>query len=155
MDLYRVPMSGGTAVPGGAVSSAKGDAEDAVWFPLRFGRLRLLCLVFGMTSGTSGVSIGDDRVEVRAGPWFRTRFPRPQLVAVEASPARPRAIGVHTWRDGTWIVNGAAAPMARLVLAGPVDARTLGFPVHPRRIEVSVDDPAALADALGHTLATG
>jgi hypothetical protein len=129
-------------------------AHDATrtWVPLRFGRLRLLCLVFGMTPRSSGIAIGADDVEVRAGPWFGARFPRRAIVAVEASPSRPWAIGVHTWRGGTWIVNGAASPMACLVLASPVAARTLGIRVHARRIEVSVDDPAALAAALGHDL---
>lgn len=130
--------------------TAAGDAST--WIPLRFGRLRLLCFVFGMTSRSSGIAIGADDVEVRAGPWFRTRFPRRALVAVEASPPRPWAIGVHTWRNGAWIVNGAASPMACLALAAPVEARTLGIPVHPRRIEVSVDDPEGLAAALGHEL---
>jgi hypothetical protein len=130
------------------------EARDAVraWVPLRFGWLRLLCLVFGMTPRSSGIGIGEDDVEVRAGPWFGTRFPRRTIAAVEASPARPWAIGVHTWRGGTWIVNGAASPMGCLVLASPVEARTLGIRVHARRIEVSVDDPAALAAALGHDL---
>ena len=68
MTLDRVPMSGGSAVPSAVASFPQGDAEDAVWFPLRFGRLRLLCLVFGMTTRTTGVSIGHDHVEVRAGP---------------------------------------------------------------------------------------
>ena len=142
-------MAGGVSVPGGRGSVEGG--ED-VWIPLRFGLLRPLCFVFGMTARTSGISVGADDLEVRAGPWFGTRFPRQALVAVEAAPARPWAIGVHTWRRGTWIVNGAASPMARLVLAGPVEARTLGIRVHPRRIEVSVEDPAALAEALGHAL---
>jgi hypothetical protein len=134
---------------------ATGDAEEVVRVPLRFGWLRPLCFVFGMSGRRSGVSIGAEDVEVRAGPWFRARFPRRVVVAVESAPPRCFVIGVHTWRGGTWIVNGAASPMARLVLAGPIEARTLGFRVHPRRIEVSVDDPAALAEALGHVLAPG
>ena len=129
--------------------------QDDVRVPLRFGRLKPLFVVLGMSPRTSGIAIGPETVTVRAGFWFRATFPRRSLVAVEPAPARPWAIGVHTWRDGTWIVNGAASPIARLVLAEPAEARTLGIRVHPRRIEVSVDDPAALAAALGHELRPG
>ena len=138
-----------------AAPAREGAPGEAVWIPLRFGLLRPLCLVFGMTTRTSGVAVGADDVEVRAGPWFRARFRRRELVAVERAPSRPWVIGVHSWRDGTWIVNGAASPMARLVLAAPVEARTLGLRIRPRRIEVSVDDPATLANALGQELLAG
>lgn len=130
-------------------------AGDDVRVPLRFGRLKALFVVLGMSPRSSGTEIGSGVVTVRAGVWFRATFPRRSLTAVEAAPARPWAIGVHTWRNGTWIVNGAASPIARLVLDEPAEGRTLGLRVHPRQIEVSVDDPATLADALGHELAPG
>jgi hypothetical protein len=126
--------------------------RDAVRIPLRFGALKPLFVVLGMSPRSSGIAIDPELVTVRAGLWFRATFPRRSLVAVETAPARPWAIGVHTWRNGTWIVNGASSPIARLVLDVPAEGRTLGIRVHPRRIEVSVDDPAALAAALGHEL---
>lgn len=128
---------------------------DGVRIPLRFGWLKPLFVLLGMSPGRSGIAIGPESVTVRAGLWFRATFPRRSVVAVEPAPARPWAIGVHTWRDGTWIVNGAASPIARLVLDEPAEGRTLCFRVHPRRIEVSVDDPTALASALGHELRPG
>ena len=126
---------------------------DVVRIPLRFGWLKPLFALLGMSPRSSGITIGPDAVTVRAGLWFRGTFARRSLVAVETAPSRPWAIGVHTWRHGTWIVNGAASPIARLVLDEPADGRTLGVHVRPRQIEVSVDDPAGLAAALGHELA--
>ena len=123
-------------------------AASGIRIPLRFGVLKPLFAVLGMSPRSSGITIGAETVTVRAGFWFQARFARRSLVAVEAAPARPWAIGVHTWRDGTWIVNGAASPIARLVLDEPAEGRSVGIRVHPRRIEVSVDDPTALAAAL-------
>jgi hypothetical protein len=132
--------------------SCESAASEEIRIPLRFGLLEPLFVVLGMSPRNSGITIGPETVTVRAGFWFRSRFTRRSLVAVEAAPARPWAIGVHTWREGTWIVNGAASPIARLVLDEPADGRSVGVRVHPRRIEVSVDDPAELAATLGHVL---
>lgn len=122
--------------------------RDGVRFPIRFGRLRLLLAVLGMTRSRSYVDVGPDVVVVRAGIWFSATVPRASIRSAAPGPARPWSIGIHGWRS-RWIVNGAAAPMARITIEPPAPARTLVFRLGLRELEVSVDDPAALAEALG------
>jgi hypothetical protein len=122
--------------------------RERVRFPIRFGRLRLLLTVLGMTRSRSYVDVGPDLVVVRAGVWFSATVPRASIRSAAPSPARPWSIGIHGW-GSRWIVNGAAAPMARLTIEPPAAARTLVLRLRLRELEVSVDDPAALVEALG------
>jgi hypothetical protein len=123
-----------------------GHTPATARIPIRFGRLGLLLAVLGMTRSRSYVDVGPDLVVVRAGVWFSATVPRASIRSAAASPARPWSIGIHGWR-GRWIVNGAAAPMARITIEPPAPARTLGLRLGLRELEVGVD-PAALVDAL-------
>jgi hypothetical protein len=116
--------------------------------PLRFGRLGPLLWALGMSRRSSYLEVGSETLTVRGGLWFSARVPRTSITALEHGPDRPWSIGVHGWR-GTWTVNGAASPIARLTIDPPAAARTLGLRVGLRVLELSVDDPAALALALG------
>lgn len=122
-------------------------ALEGVRFPIRFGRLHLLLAVLGMTRSRSYVDVGPGLVVVRAGVWFSATVPRASIRSATPSPARPWSIGIHGW-GGRWIVNGAAAPMARITVEPPAAARTLVFRLRLRELEVSVDSPAALVAAL-------
>lgn len=121
--------------------------REGVRFPLRFGRLRLLLAVLGMTRSRSYVDVGPDLVVVRAGVWFSATVPRASIRSAAPGPARPWSIGIHGW-SGRWIVNGAAAPMARITIEPPAAARTLVFRLRLSELQVSVDDPTALVEAL-------
>ncbi len=115
--------------------------------PLRFGRLGWLLRALGMPRGASYLELDEATLVVRGGIWFRAAIPRDTIRSVEPCPARPWSIGVHGW-GGSWIVNGAASPMARITIDPPAPARSVGFRIGLRELEVSVDDPRALVQAL-------
>ena len=115
--------------------------------PIRFGRLGLLLQALGMPRRATYLELDEATLGVRGGIWFRATVPRDAIRAVEPGPDRPWSIGVHGWR-GSWIVNGAASPMARITIDPPAPARSVVFRIALRELEVSVDDPDALAQAL-------
>ena len=116
-------------------------------FPIRFGRLKLLFVLFGSTPSNSYVEIADDQVRVRMGWSFKADIARASIQSASRAPDSPLSIGIHGW-GGRWIVNGAAGPMVSISIAPPVRARVLGFPVALRELLVSVDDPDALVAAI-------
>ena len=115
--------------------------------PIRFGRLGWLLRTLGMPRRGTYLELDEATLIVRGGIWFKARIPRETILSVDPGPDRPWSIGVHGWRDA-WIVNGAAAPMARFTIDPPAPARSLVFRIGLRELEVSVDDPQALAQAL-------
>jgi hypothetical protein len=115
--------------------------------PVRFGRLGWLLRIAGMPERATYLELDETTLAVHGGIWFRASIPRPTIVSVTRGPDRPWSIGVHGWR-GAWIVNGAASPMARIAIDPPAPARSIGFRIGLRALEVSVADPDALADAL-------
>jgi hypothetical protein len=59
--------------------------------------------------------------------------------------------GVHGF-GGRWLVNGAGDGVLDLRFEPPQKGHVIGWPVTLRQLLVSVDDPNALAAALGRTL---
>jgi hypothetical protein len=79
---------------------------------------------------------------------FRTTFDRYRITGT--SPLGKRITltrGVHGWA-GRWLVNGAGDGILAIDLDPRQRAYVMGFPVRLRQLQVSVDDPAALATAL-------
>ena len=90
----------------------------------------------------SYIEVDGDKIRVRMGWAFRSRFTRGDVSTVESN--RPVvSVGVHGWR-GRWLVNGANRPIGRITLALPAKARVLGIGISVREILVSVDDVAQL-----------
>ncbi len=117
--------------------------------PIRFGRLRPLLAVLGLTPRCSYLDVAAERVRVRMGWAFRAEIPRASIRAI--APARHAlSIGVHGWR-GRWLVNGAAGPLATLTIDPVARGRIAGLPVRLRELTISVDDVNALIGALDLT----
>jgi hypothetical protein len=95
----------------------------------------------------SYVEIDGDRVEVKMGWAFRSRFPRSAVVSTAVMARRPLCRGVHGFA-GRWLVNGSGDGILAVDLAPPPRAYVMGVPVRLRQLMVSVEDPAALASAL-------
>ena len=114
--------------------------------PLRFGALRPLFVVLGMTPGRSYLELGDDELVVCMGWAFQARVPR-AAVSSARRVGDTLSIGVHGWR-GRWIVNGAGGPMVAIAIRPPARARAVGFPAKLSELRVSVDDPDSLVAAL-------
>ncbi len=127
--------------------AAAGDSQGRV--PIRFGRLKPLFAILGLTGRWCHLDLGPDVVGVRMGWAFRTALRRRSIVAL-APGANVLSIGVHGWR-GRWIVNGAAGPIVALTVDPVARGRLVGWPVRVRELRVSVDDPAALIAMLAQT----
>jgi hypothetical protein len=114
--------------------------------PIRFGRLKPLLTLLGITPGSSYLDVAPDRVRVRMGWAFGAELPRPSIRSGRRVP-NAISIGVHGWR-GRWLVNGAAGPLVAVAIDPAAPARVLGFPIRLRELIVSVDDPDAVIDEL-------
>ena len=115
--------------------------------PIRFGVMKPVLVLFGLTPRRSYLEIEPDVVRVRMSWGFQADVPRDAI----GSLRRVRfvsSIGVHGWR-GRWIVNGAAGPLLGIAIDPPVRARAVGLRVRLRELFVSLDDPDAVAHALG------
>lgn len=94
------------------------------------------------------VLVDGDNVDVRMGWAFRARFPRAAVASAEETRRRVLSRGVHGFA-GRWLVNGSGDGLLTIEMASNQRAYLMGFPVRLRRLIVSVEDPAALAAALG------
>jgi hypothetical protein len=122
-------------------------AEQSIRFPIRFGALKPLFVVTGLTPSRSYVNVGPEVVRVRMGWSFSADIPRRSSRSARRVAEKRWSIGVHGWR-GRWLVNGARGPLVAIEIDPPVRARVLGFPVRLEELLVSVDEPDALAVAL-------
>ncbi len=96
----------------------------------------------------SYVEIAGHEVSVRMSWAFRARFDRSRVRGASPLDMRiPLTRGVHGWA-GRWLVNGAGDGIVAIDLEPRQRAYVMGFPVSLRQLQVSVDDPAALAAAL-------
>jgi phosphoribosylcarboxyaminoimidazole (NCAIR) mutase len=121
--------------------------EHVLLVPIRFGRLKPIFLLAGITPGHSCLEVQSETVRVRMGWAFSAETPRASIHSAHRTDDSLWSIGVHGWR-GRWIVNGAAGPMVSVMIDPPARARVLGVPVTLRELLVSVDDPDGLVTAL-------
>jgi hypothetical protein len=115
--------------------------------PIRFGRLRFLFVLVGLTPRRAHLELGEEAVEVRMGWAFSASVPRESIRSAARDRDKPWSIGVHGW-SGRWIVNGAAGPIVTMTIDPPARGRVSGVPVRVRELLVSVDDPERLVAAL-------
>lgn len=117
-------------------------------FPIRFGKLyAALSTGLLLPPSRAYVDVTDGEVEVRMGWAFQTKFPRAAVRSTDSVPDRLLSRGVHGW-GGRWLVNGSGTGIVAIELEPAATARVLGVPVRLRRLMVSVEDPAALRQAL-------
>ena len=119
--------------------------------PIRFGQLKSVFVLTGITPGRSYLELRPETVRVRMGWAFAAEFPRGSVRSAHQTADSPWSIGVHGW-GGRWIVNGAASPMVAVEIDPPARARALGFPVSLRELRVSVDEPDELVAALSWSM---
>jgi hypothetical protein len=103
-----------------------------------------------MSPEASFVEIDGEDVVVRMAWAFGARFARSAVdsaVPVGPRDRRSSSRGVHGWA-GRWLVNGSGDGILTIDLVPEQEARVLGFPVRLRQLQVSVDDPTAVAHAL-------
>jgi hypothetical protein len=118
-------------------------------FSIKFeGSYALLSTALFIFPSHSYVEVRGDEVSVRMGWAFRARFDRSCVTGASALGKRiPLTRGVHGWA-GRWLVNGSGDGILAIDLDPRRRAYVMGFPVKLRQLQVSVDDPAALAAAL-------
>lgn len=104
---------------------------------------------FALLGSRGSVEVDDAVVRVRAGVLFTADIPRTAIASVRTvTPSHWSGIGVHMIKDG-WIVNSGFGDAVELRFHEPVPARTVGIPLHPRRLVLGVTDPDALVADLG------
>lgn len=111
-------------------------------FAIAYNRFnRILNTILLMRPGSSGVTVGDDHIDVHMGWAFDGRIPRSQITSVGPGK-KPRFAGwgVHGWR-GTWTVNGSDRGMVKVTIEPPTHVRTLVFAIKLRTLFVSLEDP--------------
>ena len=119
-------------------------------FPIRYGLFRPLLWVLGAGSRASGVTIEGDRFRVRLGWMFRADVPLTSVTGAAPHRGMVGGIGVHGAR-GVWLVNGGIRGVVRITLDPPDHARVLGVRVRLRELQVSVESPDELVDALSES----
>ena len=121
-------------------------------FPIRFDPwYRALSTMVGLPPSSSFVVLDGDELQVRMGWAFRSRFHRQAVAAMSMFDQQPFSRGVHGFA-GVWLVNGSASGILDIRLHPSQRAYVLGIPVRLGRLLVSVEEPANLAAALGHTV---
>ena len=117
-------------------------------FPIRFDAwYALMSSVLCLPPSAAYVEVNGDGVEVRMGWAFRASFPNRAVAMVTETDSRPLSRGVHGF-SGRWLVNGSGEGILTIDLAPPQRGYVMGFPIRLRQLMVSVENPAALAQAL-------
>lgn len=116
-------------------------------FPIRYGVFRPLLWVTGAGSRRSDVTIEGDVLRARMGRMFRAEVPLASITGAEPHRGMVGGIGVHGAR-GVWLVNGGIKGIVRIFIDPPAKARVLGVPVRLKELQVGVESPEALVEAL-------
>jgi hypothetical protein len=118
-------------------------------FPIRFdASYAVLSRSLFISPSDSYVEIAGSDVSVRMAWAFRATFDRSRVTGVSPLGKRIRLTrGIHGWA-GRWLVNGAGDGVLTIDLEPGQRAYVMGVPVSLRQLQVSLDDPAAVARAL-------
>lgn len=125
------------------------SGDGRIRFPILFDDwYALLSRSLFIPPANSYVEVDSTQVCVRMSWAFRARFPRSAIVSVVESGNNPVSRGVHGFA-GRWLVNGSGSGILTISLMPPQRGYVMGFPVRLRQLMVSVEQPGALATALG------
>ena len=124
------------------------DMEPKSRFPIRFGPVyhSLSTLLF-MRPADSFVEVEGNDVRVQLAWSFRMRFPRSAVVASSEYRRGTISSGVRELAV-RWLVSGSGAGIVSITLQPTQRAYVLRYPVRLRNLEVSVENPVGLLDAL-------
>lgn len=109
---------------------------------------------FGGGPNRTVVEVTDGALQVRMGNWFSAAIPRSSIQRVQrihdyrAAGLPHPGWGVHNDLRGLWRVTGSLQNLVVLDLEPPVRGHTLGFPIHIRRLMLSLEDPDAFVNAV-------
>jgi hypothetical protein len=118
-------------------------------FPIRFDpAFRVLSKMILLSPEEAHVDVVGDLVHVKFSWGFRATFPRSTVAATKVCRDRPFSRGVHGFA-GRWLVNGSGDGILDIGFEPTQRGKVLGWTVTLRHLLVSVDDPNALAAALG------
>ena len=123
-------------------SSAAGNALARTEFRFSYGPFsRQMLSLLANGPSFSRVSVNAERIEIRFGWSFQMSIPRSEIAsAVRSKKPFGAGFGVHGWR-GRWVINGSNDGIVQLTFRQPQQARVVGFPVKPREIFLSLEDP--------------
>jgi hypothetical protein len=117
-------------------------------FPIAYGTaMRALGGVLGLGPSKAWIDINAITVEVRMGWAFHATFPRGAVAGATESDRQSFSLGVHG-RNGRWLVNGTMKQLVRLDLDPEQRARVLGRDVRLNSLDISVERPAEVLQAL-------
>ena len=116
-------------------------------FPIRFTGANRAMAALGISRSESYVELDEAQVHVQLSWAFRLRASLADVRSAVLDDGRVMGWGAHGWR-GRWLVNGSSSGLVRLELDPRARAQVAGIPVRVRVLRVSLEDPAALIDAL-------
>lgn len=113
---------------------------------------RVLATITATGPGQSGVTVEDDRIDVRMGWAFRASIPRSAVRRVEPVDRIPPlyGLGVHGW-NGTWAVNGSQRGTVKVAMEPAAKGRVLFVPVTLRQLYLSLENAEAFVVAAGRS----
>lgn len=119
------------------------------WLPI------LLKLIPGAVE-RSGVSLSDEEVRVRMRPGGEIRIPRDSINRVWRTKAGEQGLlfwlppigGAHSNFRGVWWMNGSTGNLVAIDIDPPATGSVWGISIRPRRVIVSLEDPAGFVDEL-------
>jgi len=95
------------------------------------------------------VDVDATEVRVRMGWSFRATIPRSAIVRPAPAPDWKWAVGAHTNFRGAWLVNGTTTGIVAVDLSSPARGRCIGWPIHIKRLGLSLEDGPGFLPALG------
>jgi hypothetical protein len=112
---------------------------------------RRLFALLGMGQSRSSVVVGDAEIHVSMG-WAASITIQRSAIRSAAPAKKPfgYGAGVHG-TPGRWVFNGSNDGIVKLILDPPQRGRTLLFPIKPRELYLSLEDPSGFLAELGVT----
>ena len=111
---------------------------------------RAILGVLGAGPGRSYVDVDGDAIRAKIGWAGQVTIPQGNIVSVERVDRIPwwLGYGMHAGVGGTWALNGSSQGAVKLTLREPGSGRVTGFPVKPRAVYFSLEDPEGFIAAV-------
>lgn len=105
--------------------------------------------LLGIGPRRTSIEVDDEQVQVNMGWSASVTIPRSAITSAEHSK-KPFGFGfgVHGL-PGRWVFNASNDGIVKLALDPPQRGRTLFFPIKPRELYLSLEDPAGFLGEIG------
>jgi hypothetical protein len=99
--------------------------------------------VIGAGPGKAWVDVDAGAINAKLGWASTVTIPRASIVSVARVERVPRwlGFGMHGTGFGTWALNGSHNGVVKLTFSEPASGKVLRFPIRPKAIYVSLEDP--------------